>query len=376
MGYAKPEFLVGRLIDDPSGMLHPPVPSRLESQLERFEEKSGIRVIMEIHPLSPTEAEDSQPGSYMRALAAKLGVLADGVLIVYFVDEDDWRVWIGNELTPRFVGRPGTAEEFTKNGAMHEAKEAWLADVFAESDRSWTLLRQVTDNHPMPSDRLRLQAEALANGIEAKFSPVQSQPIQDLLSAMPRNDRDAVNVLLHQGNTLELRDPKGRTPLMIATQANQIELVDILVEAGADVNARDALQDTPYLFAGAEGRWEILKLTLAHGADLKSTNRFGGTALIPAAEKGHLANVVELLQTELDINHVNNLGWTALYEAVMRPRQGSETYRAIVQALLDAGADVTIADKQGRTPAQRAHEVGNDDLAGLITAAGKPKVAP
>jgi len=52
----------------------------------------------------------------------------------------------------------------------------------------------------------------------------------------------------------------------------------------------------------------------------------------------------------------------------MRPRNGSETYRGIVTALLEAGADASIPDKQGRTPEQRAREVGNDDLAGLIAA--------
>ena len=161
----------------------------------------------------------------------------------------------------------------------------------------------------------------------------------------------------------------GRSPLMVATQGNHIELAKELIEAGADVNARDELQGTPYLYAGAEGRTEILKLTLAHGADLKSVNRFEGTALIPAAEKGHLENVRVLLKTDIDINHVNRPGWTALYEAVMRPRAGSETYRAIVSALLDAEAEETITDKEGRTPEQRAREVGNDDLADLIAAA-------
>jgi len=192
---------------------------------------------------------------------------------------------------------------------------------------------------------------------------------QRLIEAAGRGDVAAIKSLLGEGASVATRDDQGRTALLVATQANQVAVAELLIAAGADVNAKDDRQDSPYLYAGAEGRTEILKLTLAHGADLKSTNRFNGTALIPAAEKGHLENVRVLLGTAIDIDHVNRPSWTALYEAVMRPRQGSETYREIVKALLAAGADVTIADKQGRTPEQRAREVGNDDLADLIAAA-------
>lgn len=190
-----------------------------------------------------------------------------------------------------------------------------------------------------------------------------------LIDAAGRGDSAAVESLLHEGAGVAARDEHGRTALLAATRGNHVEIAQRLIAAGADVNAPDDQRDSPYLYAGAEGRTEILKLTLAHGADLKSTNRFNGTALIPAAEKGHLTNVRVLLDTAIDIDHVNRPGWTALYEAVMRPRHGAENYRGIVKALLAAGADVTIADKQGRTPEQRAREVGNADLADLIAAA-------
>lgn len=194
-------------------------------------------------------------------------------------------------------------------------------------------------------------------------------PDQPLLAAADRGDTAMIKSLLAAGADMAARDEHGRTPLLLATRGNHVEAAALLIAAGADVNAKDDQQDSAYLYAGAEGRTEILKLTLTHGADLRSTNRFNGTALIPAAEKGHLENVRLLLGTAIELNHVNRPGWTALYEAVMRPRHGSETYRDIVRALLAAGADVTIADKQGRTPEQRAREVGNADLADLIAAA-------
>ena len=59
-----------------------------------------------------------------------------------------------------------------------------------------------------------------------------------------------------------MRDQRGRTALLAATQRNQIEVARLLIPEGADVNAKDFIQDTPFLYAGAEGRIEILKMTL------------------------------------------------------------------------------------------------------------------
>ena len=298
-------------------------------------------------------------------------MLEGGVLVVYFADEGDWRVWIGDDLTARFVGRPGPAAEFTESGAMHEVKERWLAEVFAERDHAWAHWQQVAHATPRPEDRVGFTAKAMADGLMAKFSTNHPTLGQKLFAAVLANNVKLVRRSVARGAAVESRDELGRTPLMVATHADQPEMAEILLEASANVNARDSIEDTPFLYAGAEGRTEILKLILARDPDLKSTNRFGGTALIPAAEKGHLDNVRLLLGTEINVDHVNDLGWTALYGAVMHPRQGSETYRAIVQALLDADADATITDKQSRPPEQRAREVGNEDLADLIAAASK-----
>src|SRR5690606_31950656 len=134
---------------------------------------------------------------------------------------------------------------------------------------------------------------------------------------------------------------------------NDIEAASRLIAAGADVNARDTIEDSPYLVAGAHGRVEILRLTLANGANLKSVNRFGGTALIPAAEKGHPEAVALLIEAGVDLDHVNRLGWTALLEAVILT-DGGPTAQLVVKLLLDAGADQTIPDFDGKTALDHA----------------------
>ena len=191
-----------------------------------------------------------------------------------------------------------------------------------------------------------------------------------LRHAAALGDSDAVARLIGVKAPLETRDSEGSTALMLATRANHIETARILIEAGADVNAKDRIEDSPYLYAAAEGHLEILRLTLRHGADLKSTNRYGGTGLIPACHHGHVETVYALLKTAIDNNHINNLGWTALLEAVILG-DGGPSYIEIVDALLHAGADPRIADRQRRTPLDHARKRDLREITALLEKAMK-----
>jgi uncharacterized protein len=197
-----------------------------------------------------------------------------------------------------------------------------------------------------------------------------AQSMTPLIAAVERGDAAAVRQLIRNGAPVDTRDASKRTPLLIATARNHVEIARLLIAAGADVNAQDSQRDSPFLLAGAEGRLEILKMTLASGADLRTTNRYGGTALIPACHHGHVDVVRMLLTTGVDVDHVNNLGWTALLEAVILG-DGGAVYQEIVRMLLDARANLTIADRNGVTPLAHARQRGYHEIAAaLLEAAG------
>lgn len=201
------------------------------------------------------------------------------------------------------------------------------------------------------------------------ISPAQAQPReQSLIAAAAKGDLAAVERLVHEGVSLDARDNRGRNALLAATHGNHVEVARVLIAAGADVNAKDDIEDSAFLYAGAEGRNEILKLTLPT-ADLKSTNRYGGTALIPAAHHGHAETVRILLGTAIDKDHINKLGWTALLEAVILG-DGGRTHTEIVRLLVEAGASVKIADREGITPLKHAKQRGFAAMVRILEARG------
>lgn len=162
-------------MDDPAGLL-PAEPSRAKAfnfKLANLERATGVRIVARLRAKSPTAAEDAEPGAFMRALAGKLGVAQRGALAAYFADDDDWRVWIGDDSTAAFVGRTGNAKEFTDSGAMHEAKEAFLKAARATGDANFERQQKSAppDRPPPPQQRLKLQADAVLDGLIRKLEP-------------------------------------------------------------------------------------------------------------------------------------------------------------------------------------------------------------
>ena len=191
-----------------------------------------------------------------------------------------------------------------------------------------------------------------------------------LLEAAANGDLAGIATAISGGANVDARDERGRTPLMVATEARQTDAVRALLAAGADIDLRDDKQDNPFLYAGAEGLLDILKLANEAGADPAITNRYGGIALIPAAERGHVEVVRYLLgESDVDVDHVNRLGWTALLEAILLS-DGGPRHQEIVELLIEHGADVDLADRDGVRPLAHARARGHTATATLLEAAG------
>ena len=66
---------------------------------------------------------------------------------------------------------------------------------------------------------------------------------------------------------------------------------------------------------------------------------------------------------------MNRLGWTALLEAIILGG-GDAAHTEVVRLLVEAGADVNLADSQGVTPLAHAEQSDYEEIAAILRSAG------
>ncbi|ODT13275.1 MAG: hypothetical protein ABS57_19185 [Mesorhizobium sp. SCN 65-12] len=197
-------------------------------------------------------------------------------------------------------------------------------------------------------------------------SPAEIAAYDGLHRAAQNGNVDEINRLAKAGAPLDGRDRNGRTPAHVAAFAAQAGALRALARAGADMNALDAQAYDVVTIAAVADNPELMSLAIELGNDPGlTTSPYRGTALIAAAHLGHVEVVRRLIAAGAPLDHVNNLGWTALMEAVVLG-DGGPNHRQVVRLLVEAGADRSIADRDGVTPLAHARARGYTEIASLL----------
>lgn len=192
----------------------------------------------------------------------------------------------------------------------------------------------------------------------------------------------ALHAAAHTGDTARLaaalaggapvngRDSHGRTALHVATFARERDAIRALVRAGADLGALENDRYDAVTIAAVADDEVTLALLLELGASAKLvTSRYDGTALIAAAHLGHDGVVRQLIAAGAPLDHVNNLHWTAVIESVVLG-DGGPRHQSTLKALIDAKANLQLADRSGRTPLTLARERGFAAMEAMLVRAG------
>lgn len=191
-----------------------------------------------------------------------------------------------------------------------------------------------------------------------------------LHEAAAKGDVAEIEKLLKEGEKPSIQDAKSRTPLHVAAYMKQHAAARALIAGGANPNALEIDRYDIVTIAAVANDLEMLKVALDGGGSARNiTSRYDGTALIAAAHLGHAEVVKMLIAAKAPLNHVNNLGWTALMESVVLGNGGAN-HTATLKALVEAGADVNIPDRQGTTALQHARRRGYVEMARILENAG------
>ena len=215
-------------------------------------------------------------------------------------------------------------------------------------------------------------AVAMSGAARAQVAPsaAEAAAYSGAHAAAWRGDVAAIERIAREDKArLETRDGNGRTPLHVATFAKQRGAVRALMRAGAGHGARDNDRYDAVTIAAVADDEATLAALLELGASARlKTSRYDGTALIAAAHLGHDGVVRQLIAAGAPLDHVNNLHWTAAIEAVVLG-DGGPHQQATLKALIDAGANTRLADREGRTPLQLARSRGYTAMVKLLEAA-------
>ncbi len=221
---------------------------------------------------------------------------------------------------------------------------------------------------------------ALANLMLAAFTfdaraqvaptPAELAAYTGLHAAAARGDLADIQRRIAAGESKETMDARLRTPLHVAAFQKQHEAARLLLKLDANPNRVEVDRYDIVTIASVANDVPMLKIALEGGGNPRAiTSRYDGTALIAAAHEGHPEIVRVLIAAGAPLDHVNNLGWTALIESIVLG-DGGHNHTDTLAALVKAGANVNLPDRNGVTPLQMAKARGYANMVRILEAAG------
>lgn len=179
-----------------------------------------------------------------------------------------------------------------------------------------------------------------------------------------------VELLLKRGADVHLQDCSHCTALwrVVSKLNGNAKIAKLLLEGGSEPGVPGWFRATPLHFACLNGNFEIFKLLVDSGVDVKAKDDIGESPLHYALKREpQLELIKELIRLGADVNEQDNNSQAPLFVAVAGSCSGNT---AIVNLLLDSGADVDDDDVFGFTALHCAAINGNFELLVLLAERG------
>ena len=185
---------------------------------------------------------------------------------------------------------------------------------------------------------------------------------------------DIESLFLFSDANPNFRDPTGRTALVYAVMTG-VEFVKLLLEYNADPDIPDNDGRTPLMLAALDvgTEPEILETLIHYGANVNAQDKDGMTALIWTVA-GRDRTPGFLMSSLVRTGGLRAEGWESWFLlAVSYIAMKREAQLNSIKLLVEHGADVNLADKNGMTPLMCAMMNYDDEVIEILTKSGKKK---
>lgn len=259
------------------------------------------------------------------------------------------------------TGNVAAAKLLIEHGATVDAREAWggqSALMWAAARRHPAMIELLLE-HGADVDARSLHRDYQRHvTAEGRPKSLDSGGFTPLLYAARENCIACVDVLLEHGADIDLPDPDGVSPLLLAIMNVNWDLAKRLIDAGADVNQWDIYGEAPlYTAVGFRSRRD------GGRASIDPPNETDGLAIVRTLlERGANPDMQTFFRPANVRGPTNTRGSTPLIRAA------NAGDREVVELLLRHGADATVymADRQTPIHAVLAGRVGEKDAVELI----------
>lgn len=151
-------------------------------------------------------------------------------------------------------------------------------------------------------------------------------------------------------------DSEEQTPLHHAVLSHNEDIIRLLLAAGADVNAGQEECDPPlYTAVNCESPLNIIQCLLDHEARVSAMSSYEETPLHRATTKEIIDLLLKYVNDRSTVDIRNLDGHTALHRALIHDLDDG-----IVASLVEAGACVSIKDRNKKTPLHEAAWKGSE----------------